>query len=302
MVSVVIPAHNERESLRHVVAAVRSALGSRTHEIVLVDDGSSDGTWDEIRALKNEWAEVRAIRFTRNFGHQAALAAGLRAAQGAAVVTMDADGQHPPALLPVFLGQWEEGCPVVQGVRTTSDGESWLKRASSELFYRCWSALSGVPIVRGTADFRLVDRTVLEAVLSSGGSLIFLRGLIPWLGYPISFVPFEAAPRFAGRPAYTWRRMLRFSLDGLLAFSVVPLRLAMAVGVTMALVSFLYLCYVVFIWFYSSRVVAGWASTAGLVALVGGIQLFTIGVLGEYVGRIFLRTTDRPQFVIAERL
>jgi dolichol-phosphate mannosyltransferase len=190
----------------------------------------------------------------------------------------------------------------VQGVRTTSDGESWLKRASSELFYRCWSALSGVPIVRGTADFRLVDRTVLKAVLSSGGSLIFLRGLIPWLGYPISFVPFEAAPRFAGRPAYTWRRMLRFSLDGLLAFSVVPLRLAMAVGVTMALVSFLYLCYVVFIWFYSSRVVAGWASTAGLVALVGGIQLFTIGVLGEYVGRIFLRTTDRPQFVIAEQL
>jgi dolichol-phosphate mannosyltransferase len=159
-----------------------------------------------------------------------------------------------------------------------------------------------VPITRGTADFRLIDRSVLESVLATGGSMIFLRGLIPWLGYPISYVSFEARPRLGGRPGYTWRRMLAFSLDGLLAFSVVPLRLAMALGLSMALVSFVYLCYVVFIWFYSLRVVSGWASTAGLVALVGGIQLFTIGVLGEYVGRIFLRTTDRPQFVVAERL
>jgi glycosyltransferase involved in cell wall biosynthesis len=302
LVSVVIPAHNERDSLRRVVADVGAALGSWSHEIVLIDDGSSDGTWDEIRALKAERSGVRGIRFTRNFGHQAALAAGLRAASGSAVIMMDADGQHPTGLLATFVRLWEEGHPVVQGVRTASSGESWLKASTSRLFYWCWSTLSGVPITRGTADFRLIDRHVLENVLATGGSMIFLRGLIPWLGYPISCVSFQAGPRLAGRSRYTWRRMLRFSLDGLLAFSVVPLRLAMALGISMALISFVYLCYVVFIWFYSLRVVSGWASTAGLVALVGGIQLFTIGVLGEYVGRIFLRTTDRPQFVIAERL
>ena len=302
VVSVVIPAYNERESLRRVVGSVTSALASRSHEIIVIDDGSTDGTWDEILSLRSEWTEVRGIRFTRNFGHQAALAAGLRSAAGSAVITMDADGQHPADLLPQFVRLWEEGHPVVQGVRTASDGETWLKRVTSELFYRCWSALSGVSIARGTADFRLLDRKVLETVLTTGGSLIFLRGLIPWLGYPIASVTFAAGPRLAGRPGYTWRRMMKFSLDGLLAFSVVPLRLAMALGISMALLSFLYLCYVVFVWLYSSRVVSGWASTAGLVALVGGIQLFTMGVLGEYVGRIFLRTTDRPQFVIAEQL
>ena len=297
-----MPAHNEHDSIRRVVAAVDSALAPWTHEIVVVDDGSSDGTWGEVRALNAERPNVGGIRLTRNFGHQAALVAGLRAAGGSAVIMMDADGQHPPHLLPTFVRFWEEGKPIVQGVRTASADEGRLKRATSTMFYRLWSALSGVPIVRGTADFRLIDRGPLDALLASSGSLIFLRGLIPWLGYQVTLVPFEAPARLAGTTAYTWRRMLQFSLDGLMAFSVIPLRLAIALGVTMSGASFLYLCYIVIIWFYSSRVVSGWASTAGLVALVGGIQLFTIGVLGEYVGRIFLRTTDRPQFVVAERL
>jgi dolichol-phosphate mannosyltransferase len=301
-VSVVIPAYNERDSLPRVVSEVSAALSGWSHEMVLVDDGSGDDTWNVIQELKSRGLAIRGIRLTRNFGHQAALAAGLRSASGEAVIMMDADGQHPPRLVQEFVRLWQQGRPIVQAVRTDAESERRLKRMTSALFYRYWSILSGVPIVRGTADFRLVDRAALNTVLASGGSLVFLRGLIPWLGYEIAYVPFEAQARIAGHPGYTWRRMLTLSLDGLMAFSVVPLRLAMALGVTMSAMSFLYLCYIVIVFFFSSRVVSGWASTAGLVALVGGIQLFTIGVLGEYVGRIFLRTTDRPQFVIAEHL
>jgi glycosyltransferase involved in cell wall biosynthesis len=302
LVSVVIPAHNECESLPTLVPQVISVLSRWPHEIVIVDDGSSDTTWKQIQDLRSRCAAIRGIRFTRNFGHQAALAAGLRAASGAAVITMDADGQHPPALLEQFLQSWQRGRRIVQGVRMESATETWAKRMTSRLFYRIWSLLSGVAIVRGTADFRLLDRAALDTVLASGGSLMFLRGLVPWLGYDMEYVPFEPKARLAGSPAYTVRRMLTFSIDGVIAFSVVPLRLAMALGVTMSALSFLYLCYIVLVFFLSSRVVSGWASTAGLVALVGGIQLFTMGVLGEYVGRIFLRTTDRPQFIVAEQI
>ena len=300
VVTVVIPAHNECMSLRRVTREVIRALVDWPHEVVLVDDGSSDDTWAEILAIRRDVSGVHGIRLTRNFGHQAALAAGLRAARGAAVVTMDADGQHPPDLLPVLIRLWEQGREVVQTVRLPSRDEGWLKGMTSRLFYKIWSTLSGVKMVRGAADFRLVDRRVLDTILGIGGSHSFLRGLVPWLGFDVHYVPFEVRPRIEGRPAYTWRRMLAFSVDGLTAFSVVPLRLAIALGVAVSVVSFAYLCYVVLMWLYSNHVVSGWASTAGLVALIGGMQLFTIGVLGEYVGRIFLRTTDRPQFVVAE--
>jgi dolichol-phosphate mannosyltransferase len=300
VVSVVMPAFNERASLRVVVEAVTAALDGWSHEIVVVDDGSSDGTWEEIQGIRRDHPRVCGIRLTRNFGHQAALGAGLRAARGDAVVMMDADGQHPPELVPALVRLWEEGHPVVQAVRQESAREGRLKASTSRLFYRVWSALSGVHIVRGASDFRLLDRRVLDTVLRMGGSLTFLRGLIHWLGFDIRNLDYEVRPRIGGRSSYTWRRMLAFSIDGFTAFSIVPLRVAMALGMTVSAVSFAYLCYVLMVWLWSDRVVSGWASTAGLVALIGGIQLLTIGVLGEYVGRVFLRTTDRPEFVVAE--
>jgi dolichol-phosphate mannosyltransferase len=297
-----MPAHNESDSLARVVQSVSAALAGRTHEILVVDDGSSDSTWFTVKALHENIPAVGGIRLTRNFGHQAALAAGLKGARGAAVVMMDSDGQHPPELLPAMLRLWEEGHVVVQTVRTDAHHEGWLKRSTSRSFYYFWSALSGVNVQRGTADFRLVDRRVLDCALASGGSLSYLRGLIPWLGFPVTYLPFEASRRLGGRPAYTWRRSLRLCLDGVTGFSVVPLRLAIGLGVLVSAVSFSYLCYVLAVWLLSDRVVSGWASTAGLVALIGGIQLLTIGVLGEYVGRIFMRTTDRPQFVVIEEV
>jgi dolichol-phosphate mannosyltransferase len=302
VVSVVLPAHNEQLALPQVLARVERAIPIPAYEIIVVDDGSTDGTWEALARYRSHRGQIRGIRFTRNFGHQSSLLAGLLASRGEAIITLDADGQHPPEMISTFLDRWKAGASIVQAVRMGAAGEIWAKRWTSRLFYRAFETLAGVPIQEGAADFRLLDRSVLDEVLSSAGPLLFLRGLIPWLGYPAVFVPFQVERRLAGQTSYTIRRMLRFSLDGLLAFSVVPLRVAVGAGAVISALAFLYLAYVVVIWLTSGAVVPGWASTAGLVALLGGIQLLTLGVLGEYVGRLFIANLKRPHFVVRERL
>jgi glycosyltransferase involved in cell wall biosynthesis len=300
LVSVVLPAHNEEAALPPVVDAVAAAASSCDVEIIIVDDGSTDGTWRQIQLLRNTHPGVRGLRFTRNFGHQSAILAGLLAARGDAVIVMDADGQHPPELISVFIDRWREGFQVVQAIRTSGPErpiKSWFSRA----FYRILHALSGVDVPAGSADFRLLGRPVVDAVLQSAGHLLFLRGLVPYLGYEAAFVPFTAAPRIAGRTSYTWRKMVQLSLDGLMSFSIVPLRAAIAVGVSVSLASFLYLVYIVVIWLTARGVVPGWASTVGLLSLLGGIQLLTLGIIGEYLGRLFLSSLKRPCFVIREQ-
>jgi dolichol-phosphate mannosyltransferase len=299
LISVVMPAHNEESALPQVVPAVIAAASGYDLEILIVDDGSSDGTWRTIQTLRSRHPEVRGLRFTRNFGHQAAILAGLLAARGDAVIVMDADGQHPPALIGEFLQQWSDGYQVVQALRAPDT--TWtLKGATSRMFYRVLHAMSGVDVPMGSADFRLLGRPVVDAVLKSAGPLLFLRGLVPYLGYPAAFVPFTAPPRIAGRTSYTWRKMVRFSIDGLMSFSIVPLRAAIALGLIVSLVSFLYLVYSVVIFFTVRAVVPGWASTVGMLSLLGGIQLLTLGVIGEYLGRLFLSNLNRPPFVISE--
>jgi polyisoprenyl-phosphate glycosyltransferase len=301
LLSVVIPAHNESRTLGTVLPAVAEALGAYDCEIIVVDDGSTDGTWEQILALKERLGHIVGVRLTRNFGHQAAILAGLTAARGDAVITMDADGQHPPAVLPEFVSLWEQGHPIVQGIRVSTDGEGILKRWTSRTFYRLLSLLAGMEVPMGSADFRLLSRTVVESVLASAGPLVFLRGLIPWLGYPAVYVRFEARPRLAGNTSYTWWRMLRFSAHGLLGFTIIPLRLATLLGFAVALFSFIYLVVAVGAWLTSAAVVPGWASVMGLLSLLGGMQLLTIGVLGEYVGRMFMANLNRPHFVVRDR-
>lgn len=297
--SVVLPAYNEQDALPIVVRAIVSCLAPWSHEIIVVDDGSSDGTWRTVERLKAEHG-VRGIRFTRNFGHQAAILAGLAAARGEAVIMMDADGQHPADLLPAFVERWKSGNLVVQGVRRHNEGAGAFKRWTSTAFYRIIRLLAGVDIHNGSADFRLLARPVLEQVLASTGPLLFLRGLIPWLGYETAHVPFDASRRIAGKTSYTLGRMVRLSIDGLLGFSIIPLRLAIALGFLISGASFLYLAYIVVIRLTAGNVVPGWASMTGLLSLLGGIQLVTLGVLGEYVGRLFLSTLRRPSYVIRD--
>jgi polyisoprenyl-phosphate glycosyltransferase len=296
-IAIVLPAHNEQAALPLLVNGIAAALKGRRYEVVVVDDGSTDRTWQVIQELKQQHP-VRGIHFTRNFGHQSAILAGLLAARGDAIITMDADGQHPVELLPAFLAQWESGYQVVQGVRIRTPGGGIFKRWTGALFYRVLRGLAGVDIRSGSADYRLLDRAVVSQVLASSGPLLFLRGLVPWLGYRTSYVRFEAGRRLAGQTSYTLRRMIRLSIDGLLSFSIVPLRLAIALGFLISGASFLYLVYVVWIRLTSGHVVPGWASMTGLLSLLGGIQLLTLGVLGEYVGRLFLSTLRRPHYVI----
>lgn len=300
VLSVVLPAHNEQDALPVMVAAIAASLQQWSHHIIVVDDGSTDGTWRVVEELRSKY-DVRGIRFTRNFGHQAAILAGLLAARGDAVVMMDADGQHPPELLPAFVEQWRGGSQVVQGIRRRDASAGAFKRWASAAFYRVIRLLAGVDIHPGSADFRLLARPVLEHVLGSAGPLLFLRGLIPWLGYETSYVPFDAGRRIGGKTSYTLRRMLRLSVDGLLGFSIVPLRLAVALGFLISGASFVYLAYVLWIRLTAGNVVPGWASMTGLLSLLGGIQLLTLGVLGEYVGRLFLSTMKRPSYVIRDQ-
>jgi dolichol-phosphate mannosyltransferase len=300
-VSVVLPARNERDTLPVIIPAIHSALSRWSHEIIVVDDGSTDGTWNTIEELTGRF-RVRGIRFTRNFGHQAAILAGLAAARGEAVVMMDADGQHPPSLLPEFVTRWEGGALVVQGIRRRDADAGVFKRWTSAVFYRLIRSLAGVDIRTGSADFRLLARPALEQILASAGPLLFLRGLVPWLGFETEVVPFDAGRRVGGSTSYTIRRMMRLSIDGLLSFSIVPLRLAVALGFVISGVSFLYLAYVIAVRLTSGNVVPGWASMTALLSLLGGIQLLTLGVLGEYVGRLFLSMLNRPHYVVRDQL
>jgi glycosyltransferase involved in cell wall biosynthesis len=302
LISVVAPAHNEEESLPAFVQKVSLQLSDTDHEIIIVDDGSTDRTWATIHRLKEQYPSVRGVRFTRNFGHQSAILAGLAEARGSAVIMMDSDGQHPESLIPELIKQWSEGYDVVQAVRTRTDNEGFLKKLSSNVFYRVLVRLSGVDVPHGSADFRLLSRTVVDTVLHSAGSQLFLRGLIPWMGFPTAYVPFEAARRVGGRSSYTWKRMIRLSIDGLMTFSIIPLRLAIALGISISALSFLYLVYIVVVWATNSQVVHGWASMTGLLSLLGGIQLLTVGVVGEYLGRLYISNLNRPHFVVKEQL
>jgi polyisoprenyl-phosphate glycosyltransferase len=298
----VAPAHNEEESLPVFVQKVSLELADTDHEFIIVDDGSSDRTWATILRLKEEYPGVRGLRFTRNFGHQSAILAGLSEARGRAVIMMDSDGQHPESLVPELISRWSDGYDVVQAVRTRTEDEGFLKRISSNLFYRILVRLSGVDVPHGSADFRLLSRSVVDAVVHSAGSQLFLRGLIPWMGFPTVYVPFEASSRIAGRSSYTWKRMIRLSVDGLMTFSIIPLRVAIALGISISALSFLYLVYIVVIWATAADVVHGWASMTGLLSLLGGIQLFTVGVVGEYLGRLYISNLNRPHFIVKEQV
>ena len=302
LVSIVAPAHNEEATLPSFVRNASAVLGSVEHEVIIIDDGSTDRTWATICELREQFPSVRALRFTRNFGHQSAILAGLAEARGQAVIMMDSDGQHPEELIPELLEPWKEGYEVVQAVRTKSADEGVLKKLTSKLFYRILVKLSGVDVPYGSADFRLLSRNAVDTVLQSAGSQIFLRGLIPWMGFPTKYISFEAGRRVGGKSSYTWKRMIRLSVDGLMTFSIIPLRIAIALGISISALSLLYLVYIVIVWATNSQVVHGWASMTGLLALLGGIQLLTIGVVGEYLGRLFISNLNRPHFVVKEQL
>lgn len=298
--SVVIPVFNEEENIAKTALRVLECVTEiQDAEIIFIDDGSTDGTLAEIQKISRQKENVFYLSLSRNFGHQNALRAGLDCANGDAVVTMDGDMQHPPEVLPIMLKKWRQGNDIVFTVRQETSDTSWLKRKTSALFYQLMNIMTGVRLHEGSADFRLMDRKVVDALRSMKENNMFYRGLISWVGFRQCSISYVPNARVHGKSKYSLRKMFRLALDGITAFSFLPLRLAAAAGFCLAFFSFLYVLYAVVIKLFTDQAVSGWLSVMAGIYFLGGVQLVFIGLCGEYLGRIFMEVKGRPHYLIA---
>lgn len=298
-VTIVVPVYNEGDNIPHFMRAVMEAMTGLPYryELLFVDDGSRAESCRVLRETERREPHVRAIFLSRNYGHQAALTCGLDHAEGDAVITMDGDMQHPPALLPRLLALWAQGYEVVQTIRETTQGVSAFKRLTSKYYYKFLNLISAVPIQPGGSDFRLMDREVVLAFRRYREHDRFIRGLVGAMGFRQVQVRFVAPERYAGQSKFSLKKMAKFALDGILGNSIVPLRISFYIGVLSLFVSLALLAHV----FYEELLgttVAGWSTLMVCLSFFGGTQLMVLGVLGEYVGRIFREVKGRPLYLI----
>jgi glycosyltransferase involved in cell wall biosynthesis len=300
--SIVAPCFNEQaclaEFVRRARAAANVAVGEE-YEIVLVDDGSKDRTWEVIKSFAEVDARLVAIRLSRNFGHQRALSAGLYNCRGRRILMIDADLQDPPELVGEMMALLDAGADVVYGQRRVRSGETRMKTKSAKLFYRVLSRLIEIDIPLDTGDFRLIRRRVLDVLQAMPEEARFVRGLVSWIGMTQVPIVYDRDPRLAGDTGYTFGRMVRLAIDAITGFSVVPLRVASYSGMVTAVGSVLMLSYTIGSWLLG-RTVNGWTSLASIILLLGSVQLMVLGVMGEYLGRLFMQSKGRPLFVVQD--
>ena len=305
LLSIVVPCYNEDAVLPELhrrLVAVLEQIPDSSFELIYTDDGSHDGTPDLLRQLQASDARVRVVALSRNFGHQLAVTAGLEHATGEALVIIDADLQDPPEVIPEMIERWHDGYQVVYGLRATRGGESMFKLWTAKAFYRLINLVSDIEIPLDVGDFRLLDRKVVDVLLAMPERDRFLRGMVSWIGFKQVAVIYDRAPRRAGESKYPLMKMLRFAVDSVLSFSFVPLRLAIWVGFGAIAASFAGIVYALVIRLYTTDWVRGWASIFTAVLFLGGVQLITLGIVGEYVGRIYAEVKLRPLYVVRERL
>jgi dolichol-phosphate mannosyltransferase len=297
--SVVVPCYNEADGLAALIERLADVCRTLAvaFEIVLVDDGSQDTTWPTMLVLCREHPELVAVKLSRNHGHQLALTAGLSVCRGRRILIIDADLQDPPELLPEMIRLMDAGADVVYGRRRERAGEGPLKKLTAAGFYRLIQRLSDVPIPPDTGDFRLMSRRALDVLLAMPERHRFIRGMVSWIGFRQEAILYDRAPRFAGRTKYNYRKMIRFALDAITGFSVRPLQLASLAGFGFGLLAAVVLAYAFFGWAFS-RTVSGWTSLIAVVALLGSVQLFVLGIIGEYLGRLYVQSQGRPLFII----
>lgn len=299
-ISIVVPAYNESSNVEALYAAIAEQFNDIqgfAWELIFVDDGSIDDTLPKIINMAERYKNVFYIEFSRNFGHQAALKAGMELATGDAVITMDADMQHPPRFIPRLIEKWVEGYDVVYTLRVEDKRLPWFKRKSSNAFYGLMGSLSDIKVDRGAADFRLLDRKVLRVLNSLSESDPFLRGLVKWVGFKQIGLPYEPDERLSGESKYNLKGMIKLALRGIISFSERPLHIAIWVGSLLALCSLIYLPYV--IWALSTdHAMAGWSSLILTVVFLGGIQLLIMGIIGLYIGKIFIQSKARPEYIV----
>lgn len=305
LLSIVVPCYNEEEVLAETLrrlsetAETLEARGLKV-ELVFVDDGSRDRTRELLRCYAASDRRVRMLGFARNFGHQLAVTAGIDAARGDAVVLIDADLQDPPEVIAEMVDRWEEGFDVVYGTRTDRPGESRFKLATARVFYRVLNRLSDVPIPLDTGDFRLMSRNVVEVLKSMPEQDRFVRGMVSWVGFNQIALPYRRDKRFAGESKYPLRKMVRFATDGILSFSAKPLQLSVTLGVLSSLLAMLVIVYSLAMRLFTQEWVPGWTALMIAVLFLGGVQLICVGILGEYIGRIYREVKRRPLYIVQE--
>ncbi|MGL5117285.1 MAG: glycosyltransferase family 2 protein [Beijerinckiaceae bacterium] len=302
--SVVIPVLNEEQNIPLIAQRINAALAGciASHEIIFVDDGSRDGTLAAIRALAEKDTRIRAVSFSRNFGKEVALAAGLDHARGAAAVMIDADLQHPPETIPVFVARWREGYDMVYGQRVdrTTDGRTYGHFARR--FYTVFERFGEIPLPEGAGDFRLVSRRVIEALKRMPERARFSKGLYAWVGFRQIGVPYQVAERVHGETKWNYRKLFRFAFDGLTSFSTAPLRMATYAGVAASALAFLYALVTILRTLVFGADVPGFPSIMVAVMFFAGVQLIFLGVIGEYIGRIFAEVKGRPLYIVADEV
>lgn len=301
--SVVIPVYNEQENVQPLyerLVAVVEGLNLTETELVFVNDGSTDNTINTIKSLPKGSVKVRYIDLSRNFGHQIAVTAGLDQCEGDLVVIIDADLQDPPELIAQMVEKANAGFDVVYARRIKRQGESFLKKTTAKYFYRLLASITSVDIPIDTGDFRIITRRVVEALNQMPEREKFLRGQIAWIGFNQTYIEYEREERQAGNTGYTWRKMLRFALDGITSFSNFPLKMATISGFVMSFISFLLMLYALYSRFILKVYEPGWTSLMLSVLFIGGIQLVSIGIIGEYIGRISNNVKQRPLYLIKD--
>lgn len=299
--SVVVPIHDEEGSLRELhgrLAAVLDGLGD--WELILVDDGSRDSSFETMLELRRADPRVKIVRLSRNFGHQVAITAGIDKARGDAVIVMDGDLQHPPEVIPELVQRWRDGFEVVYGVMAERGGESWFKDWTARAFYRVLRRLARIDVPPAAGDFRLVDRRAVDAFISLRERNRYVRGMFSWIGFSQTGVPYSSPPRTTGRTKYTLPRMTKLAVHGILSFSNAPLRLVLGLGFVVSVLAVAEAIYALIGKFGGFYTVPGWASIVFVVSFLGGIQLIVLGVIGEYVSLIYDEAKRRPIYLVRE--
>jgi dolichol-phosphate mannosyltransferase len=303
MLSIVIPCYNEEEVIEEALRQLKklaSEVSDLEMEFIFVDDGSQDHTRRLLKDFAQHDTRIKIIGFARNFGHQIAVTAGIDAARGDAVVLIDADLQDPPGVIPQMLAKWREGYDVVYGVRVERLGESVFKLATAHSFYKLLNKLSDIPIPLDTGDFRLMSRMVVDILKAMPENDRFVRGMVSWAGLRQIALPYKRAERFAGYSKYPLRKMIRFATDGILSFSTKPLQMAVALGMLAALLSLVGIFYALILRLFTNIWVEGWTALMIALLFIGGVQLICVGILGEYIGRIYSEIKRRPLYVVQE--
>jgi polyisoprenyl-phosphate glycosyltransferase len=301
-VSVIIPILNEEGNIdllsQNIVAVLKEYSD---YEVLFVDDGSNDNTLTVIQKQRSQNGRIHYLSFSRNFGHQNALRAGFDYVSGDCVISMDGDMQHPPAIIPQLIEKWQEGYDIVYTIRKDDPRGSFVKRKTADMFYYVMNQFSDIKLEKGVADFRLLDKSVVGVIKTITENSLFMRGLISWLGFKQFGIAYMPEERHSGESKYTLSKMIKFAIIGITSFSLKPLHISTVLGYIIASLSFLYGIYAIGAKLFTNSTISGWTSVLTVILFIGGIQLIMIGILGEYIGKLFVESKKRPNYIIRER-